>query len=131
MDGKPLQLLLVKNPAGFRLSLASASAQHYATMIAINDQYADGRDVSWLWDVDFDSLREGGVDLVSGVRAWDMALRLDYDLVRVGGVEPDLEDALKQFIAQSGDRPMRIFCTYTAMLSLRKILGGMTHVAAI
>ena len=131
VDGKPLQLLLVKNPAGFRLSLASASAQDYATMIAINDQYADGRDVSWLWDVDFDSLREGGVDLVSGVRAWDMALRLDYDLVRVGGVEPDLEDALKQFIAQSGDRPMRIFCTYTAMLSLRKILGGMTHVAAI
>ena len=131
VDGKPLQLLLVKNPAGFRLSLASASAQDYATMIAINDQYADGRDVSGLWDVDFDSLREGGVDLVSGVRAWDMALRLDYDLVRVGGVEPDLEDALKQFIAQSGDRPMRIFCTYTAMLSLRKILGGMTHVAAI
>ena len=129
--GKPLQLRLVKNPAGCRLSLASASAQDYATMIAINDQYADGRDVSWLWDVDFDSLREGGVDLVSGVRAWDMALRLDYDLVRVGGVEPDLEDALKQFIAQSGDRPMRIFCTYTAMLSLRKILGGMTHVAAI
>ncbi|RLY95023.1 Mur ligase family protein [Kocuria tytonicola] len=131
VEDKPLQLLLVKNPAGFRLSLASASAQDYATMIAINDQYADGRDVSWLWDVDFDSLREGGVDVVSGVRAWDMALRLDYDLVRVGTVEPELEDALKQFIAQSGERPMRIFCTYTAMLSLRKILGGMTHVAAI
>ncbi|WP_144830579.1 Mur ligase family protein [Kocuria rhizophila] len=131
VEGKPLQLLLVKNPAGFRLSLASASAQAYATMIAINDQYADGRDVSWLWDVDFDSLREGGVDVVSGVRAWDMALRLDYDLVHVGEVEPDLEDALTRFIAQSGDRPMRIFCTYTAMLSLRKILGGMTHVAAI
>lgn len=131
VEGKPLQLLLVKNPAGFRLSLASASAEDYATMVAINDAYADGRDVSWLWDVDFDSLRAGGVDIVSGVRAWDMALRLDYDLVDVGSVEPDLEAALQQFIANSGDRPMRIFCTYTAMLSLRKILGGMTHVDAI
>ena len=131
VDGKPLQLLLVKNPAGFRLSLASASAEDYATMVAINDAYADGRDVSWLWDVDFDSLRSGGVDIVSGVRAWDMALRLDYDLVAVRSVETDLETALKQFIAGSGNRPMRIFCTYTAMLSLRKILGGMTHVDAI
>lgn len=131
VEGKPLQLLLVKNPAGFRLSLASASADDYATMIAINDAYADGRDVSWLWDVDFDSLRAGGVDIVSGVRAWDMALRLDYDLVEVGSVETGLESALKQFIAGAGDRPMRIFCTYTAMLSLRKILGGMTHVDTI
>ena len=131
VQDKPLQLLLVKNPAGFRLSLASASAQDYATMIAINDQYADGRDVSWLWDVDFDALRDGGVDMVSGVRAWDMALRLDYDLVRVAAVEPGLEDALRRFIADSGERPMRIFCTYTAMLSLRRILGDMTHVAAI
>lgn len=131
VEGKPLQLLLVKNPAGFRLSLASASADDYATMVAINDAYADGRDVSWLWDVDFDSLRAGGVDIVSGVRAWDMALRLDYDLVEVGSVEPDLETALKKFIAGAGDRPMRIFCTYTAMLTLRKILGGMTHVDAI
>ncbi|MBD2761505.1 DUF1727 domain-containing protein [Kocuria sp. cx-116] len=131
VDGKPLQLLLVKNPAGFRLSLASASADEYATMIAINDAYADGRDVSWLWDVDFDSLRDGGVDMVSGVRAWDMALRLDYDLVPVRSVETDLDTALQQFIAGAGDRPMRVFCTYTAMLSLRKTLGGMTHVDAI
>ena len=100
-------------------------------MVAINDQYADGRDVSWLWDVDFDSLAPGGVDIVSGVRAWDMALRLDYDQVAVRAVEPDLEAALTTFIAGAGQRPMRIFCTYTAMLSLRKILGGMTHVDAI
>ena len=131
VDGKPLQLLLVKNPAGFRLSLASASADNYATMIAINDAYADGRDVSWLWDVDFDSLRDSGVDIVSGVRAWDMALRLDYDLVALRSVETDLDTALQQFIAGAGDRPMRVFCTYTAMLCLRKILGGMTHVDAI
>ena len=131
LDDRPLQLLLVKNPAGFRLSLASASSEDYATMIAINDQYADGRDVSWLWDVEFESLRAGGVDMVSGVRAWDMALRLDYDLVEVRDVEPDLGAALHRFVAGAGTRPMRIFCTYTAMLSLRKTLGGMTRMAEI
>ena len=51
-------------------------------MICINDEYADGRDMSWLWDVDFTSLRGTGVAMVSGVRAWDMALRLEYDARR-------------------------------------------------
>ena len=53
-------------------------------MIAINDDYADGRDVSWLYDVSFESLRDHGVALTSGVRGWDMALRLQYDDVPVG-----------------------------------------------
>ena len=48
-------------------------------MIAINDQYADGRDMSWLWDVDFTPLKQAGVSIVTGVRATDMALRLSYD----------------------------------------------------
>lgn len=131
VDGRPLQLLLVKNPAGFRLSLASARPGDYATMISINDEYADGRDVSWLWDVDFHSLREGGVDVVSGTRAWDMALRLDYDEVPVRDVVPDLGDALTGFIAGAGDRPMRIFCTYTSMLALRRELSRVAEVAEI
>ena len=63
-------------------------------MIAINDEYADGRDMSWLWDVDFTCLRGEGVAVVTGVRAWDMALRLRYDEVPVGTVEPDLGRAL-------------------------------------
>ena len=64
---------------GFRLSLASFKPEGCDTMICINDEYADGRDMSWLWDVDFTSLRGTGVKAVSGVRAWDMALRLEYD----------------------------------------------------
>ena len=76
VDGLPLDLVLVKNPSGFRLGLKSFPAAGYATMIAINDNYADGRDMSWLWDVEFDTLREGGVDQLSGSRAYDMALRL-------------------------------------------------------
>ena len=131
VNGRPLQLLLVKNPSGFRLSLASANADDYATMITINDQYADGRDVSWLWDVDFDSLRGTGVQMVSGVRAWDMALRLEHDGVKVGEVDENLADALKQFIASSGNAPMRIFCTYTAMLALREELAKITDVEKV
>ena len=58
-------------------------------MIAINDNYADGRDMSWLWDVEFDSLREGGVDQLTGSRAYDMALRLQYDDVGSARSQPD------------------------------------------
>ena len=131
VNGRPLQLLLVKNPSGFRLSLASANADDYATMITINDQYADGRDVSWLWDVDFDSLKKTGVQMVSGVRAWDMALRLEHDGVTVDEVNENLADALKGFIASSGNAPMRIFCTYTAMLALREELAKITDVERV
>lgn len=131
VNGRPLQLLLVKNPSGFRLSLASAHSQDYATMITINDQYADGRDVSWLWDVDFHDLHETGVTMVSGVRAWDMALRLEHDGVKVEDVYEDLNEALRVFIKKSGASPMRIFCTYTAMLALREELAKITDVERV
>lgn len=65
-------------------ALASFPPEGADTMIAINDQYADGRDMSWLWDVDFTSLRPTGVAMVSGVRAWDMALRLEYSKIAGG-----------------------------------------------
>ena len=68
----------------------TAQLKEQTVMIAINDEYADGRDMSWLWDVDFTCLRGEGVAVVTGVRAWDMALRLRYDEVPIGVVEPDL-----------------------------------------
>lgn len=131
LDGQPLELVLVKNPAGFRLGLASFDAEGVAVMIAINDQYADGRDMSWLWDVDFASLEPGGVETVSGTRAWDMALRLEHDDVRVGVVEEDLGTALTQFRERSHGRPRRIYCSYTAMLGLRSKLATLTEVEEI
>ena len=136
LDGRPVQLSLVKNPAGFRMSLLSAAAQAQSgevVVVAINDEYADGRDMSWLWDVDFAALRPGGVAVVTGVRAWDMALRLRYDDVEVTDVEPDLRKAvaLMRRVAADTDRPMRIFTTYTAMLALRSILGEMTDVEEV
>ncbi|MCT1606814.1 MurT ligase domain-containing protein [Nesterenkonia massiliensis] len=128
VGGQPLDLVLVKNPAGFRLGLSSFSAEGVATMIAINDNYADGRDMSWLWDVSFDSLAAGGVKMVSGVRAYDMGLRLAYDDVDVTALEPNLKSALEAFLAAHPEEPKRIFCTYTAMLALRKHLSAYTEV---
>jgi lipid II isoglutaminyl synthase (glutamine-hydrolysing) len=131
IDGQPLELVLVKNPSGFRLSLSSFKPAGYQTMIAINDNYADGRDMSWLWDVDFDSLQPSGVSIVSGIRAYDMALRLQYDEVATTHVEPDLASGLQHFITSSTGMPKRIYCTYTAMLALRRELAKITDVETI
>ncbi len=124
VDGEPLELVLVKNPAGFTVALGTYGSTPVATMIAVNDNYADGRDVSWLYDVSFESLRERGVALTSGVRAYDIALRLQYDDVPVGAVEPDLARALARFLEEHPAEPRRVFCTYTAMMSLRRDLAA-------
>ena len=131
LNGQPLELVLVKNPAGFRLGLASFDPDGVAAMIAINDQYADGRDMSWLWDVEFGSLVASGVAMVSGTRAWDMALRLEHDDVAVAQVEEDLARALTVYLDSTPDQPRRIYCTYTAMLALRKELAELTDVEDI
>lgn len=149
LDGHDVQLSLVKNPAGFRMGLLTAEEAvrvggPETVMIAINDEYADGRDMSWLWDIDFSALREEGVAVVTGVRAWDMALRLRYDDVPVGIVEPDLDRAierLRKAAATDADkRPadghdsagsMRVFTTYTAMLALRARLARLTDVEEV
>lgn len=118
-NGSTVQLILVKNPAGFRQSLASYPALRHPTMIAINDNYADGRDTSWLWDVDFNTLKT--VAITSGTRAADIALRLSYDNIQVNDIQPNLESALRDFCANNTDNKL-IFTTYTAMLTLYKLL---------
>lgn len=131
VNNKPLELVLVKNPSGFQLGLESFSPEGYSTMIAINDNYADGRDMSWLWDVDFGSLAKTGVNYVSGIRAYDMALRLQYDEVPIKHVNTSLIKTLRQFILTSPDQPKRIYCTYTAMLSIRNELKKITSARTI
>ncbi|WP_445340791.1 MurT ligase domain-containing protein [Bifidobacterium sp. ESL0820] len=126
--GAPVELVLVKNPMGFRLALSSFNPAGQDTMIAIRDEYADGRDMSWLWDVDFTSLRDTGVAMVSGTRAYDMALRLAYDQVPTEAIETDLDRALTAFLEVHPGRPKRIYCTYTSMLRLRSALGRITSV---
>lgn len=129
LHGVPIELILVKNPSGFRLALLSFARSQAAMMIAINDNYADGRDMSWLWDVDFSKIK--AVSTVSGIRAYDMALRLQYDEVPVEKVEPNLAKALDYFIDNNPDEPKQIFCSYTAMTTLRKLLSDKTEVEKI
>lgn len=132
VNGAPVELVLVKNPIGFRLALASDKPANHDTMIAICDEYADGRDMSWLWDVDFTSLSSTGVACVSGTRAWDMALRLQYDKVASRNVNTDLEEDVKAFVngdfSSDDKNAKRIYCTYTAMLRVRATLGQIASV---
>lgn len=127
----PVELILVKNPAGFRLALRTPMEKNTRTMIAINDDYADSRDMSWLWDVDYSPLAKSGVSVVSGMRAWDMALRLTYNNIQTGTIDQNLSTALDTFLADQPGAPKKIFCTYTAMLAIRHLLAQRTHVADV
>ncbi len=131
LNGQPLELVLVKNPSGFRLGLSSFSPEGYQTMIAINDNYADGRDMSWLWDVSFESLKKHGVAMVSGARCYDMAVRLQYDQVATKSASADLKTAFHKFIKDHPSTPKRIYCTYTAMLAIRREVGKLTGIKEI
>ena len=126
VEGRRLTLQLVKNPAGFRQTLRTLDhASPAAIVIAINDEYADGRDVSWLWDVDFVPTLAGRATRLStsGTRAADMAVRLRYDDIDVVEVEPDLEKAVRQAVStvDAGGHVV-VFSTYTAMWALHAVL---------
>jgi len=133
VSGTPVSILLIKNPAGANevlrtLMLESreggGEGEGIDLWIALNDRIADGRDVSWIWDADFELLA-GGVRRVvcSGTRAPEMALRLKYAGWPEGAIEvvPGIEASLDAAVA---DSPNRLFAlpTYTALLELRKLL---------
>jgi len=127
--GRDLRILLVKNPAGANevlRTLALEPGQHDLLGV-LNDQIADGRDVSWIWDADFELLA-GRIRRAtcSGSRAADLATRLKYagvDAERIR-VQPDLAAALEQAGADAPDEhaPLYALPTYTAMLALRDLL---------
>ncbi len=120
-------LALVKNPSGFRQSLESYDADNFDAMaFVINDAYADGRDVSWLWDVDFKKLPDGILKYIAGTRGSDMALRLKYD-ERPTEQHSSIRDLIDQLEKSSVESAI-IFCTYTAMLEIRNLLGARTEV---
>jgi lipid II isoglutaminyl synthase (glutamine-hydrolysing) len=129
VDGKPVSILLIKNPAGanevLRTLRLESDGADLDLLLALNDGIADGRDVSWIWDADFELLA-GAVRRVTcaGSRAAEMALRLKYagwpqDSITV---ESGIEAALEGAVADS-DGHLYALPTYTAMLELRKLLS--------
>jgi len=132
LNGQRLLLQLVKNPGGFRYSLMDiATVTPAEALIAINDDYADGRDVSWLWDVDFRSLGQWPVS-TTGTRAEDMALRLEYDGVAVRSCVPDMRTAVAELSKRHPEGATLVVCaTYTAMFEMRRILASMTEVSPV
>jgi lipid II isoglutaminyl synthase (glutamine-hydrolysing) len=119
-------ILLVKNPSSFVQTLKSTALGTYDTVtIMINDAYADSRDVSWLWDVEVAGFSKARKLLTAGTRGADMAVRLKYASV---AHEADLGDA-RQAVRRLGSLHGRhaVFCTYTAMLALRKELVRLGH----
>ncbi len=128
VDGRAVQVILAKNPAGvnqvIRTITADGAPKHLA--VFLNDDIADGRDISWIWDVDFELLSGNVASLVvSGRRAWDMALRLKYaGLGERPDVEHDAALALRRAIdATPEGGTLYVVPTYTAMLDARNILG--------
>ena len=119
--GKNIELILVKNPSGFQMSLNSLAKPEAKTLIAINDNYADGRDVSWLWDVNFKALETDEIFATTGSRSKDMANRLKYDEIKVRESESNIEKAVSSLLNSDGDIK-QIFSTYTAMLKIRQQL---------
>jgi lipid II isoglutaminyl synthase (glutamine-hydrolysing) len=126
---RDLRILLVKNPAGANEVLRTLALEpgEHDLLGVLNDNIADGRDVSWIWDADFELLT-GRVRrfTCSGTRAPELAVRLKYagiDPVTIR-VQPDLAAALRAAARDWPDpeAPLYALPTYTAMLSLRKIL---------
>jgi len=127
LGGRDLAILLVKNPAGANevlRTLALEEGEHDLLAI-LNDKTADGRDVSWIWDADFEVL-DGRVRRATcaGTRAAEMALRLKYAGIPEDRIEvvDDLPGALDRAAAADGPGPLFVLPTYTAMLALREEL---------
>lgn len=130
IDSTRLSILLIKNPAGanevLRTLLLEAGAEKLDLWIGLNDKIADGRDVSWIWDADFELLAAAVRRVTcAGTRAPEMALRLKYAgwPEEAIAVEPSVERSLDQALAASGERLFAL-PTYTALLELRKLLAG-------
>jgi UDP-N-acetylmuramyl tripeptide synthase len=132
LGGVELILTLAKNPTGFNevLRMLSSTGFDGPLVIGINDLHADGRDVSWLWDVDFELLAGRNAPVIAaGIRGHDLAVRMKYaglpdnllDAEVAGRPFPVVVDHLRA-TQQPGSRVF-VLLTYTAMLQLRRVLA--------
>ena len=133
VDGKKIKLLLSKNPAGFNASIrAVLDMKPKAILLALNDRIPDGRDVSWIWDVDFEMIPLSLPVVVTGDRVYDMALRIQYRDSKFESrntkqlvVEPNVRKAIHEALSmiKTGET-LYALPTYSAMLDIRKIVTG-------
>ena len=129
VNGREVLILLVKNPAGANEVLRTLTLEdgQLDLWLALNDRIADGRDVSWIWDADFELLAGRVANVTcSGTRAEEMALRLKYAGIDAQpAIDRDLAASLDAAVAR-GDRSRPLFAlpTYTALLELRDGLAS-------
>ncbi|WP_298838683.1 Mur ligase family protein [Clostridium sp.] len=127
IDGTEVKIILVKNPAGYdeAVNTINLDKRKINLSLLLNDNYADGKDVSWIWDVNFERLTSLDVNkvMISGIRLYDMAIRL-----KVAGFSSDSfllcsdEETLLKEIKSCKGEIVYILATYTAMINLRKFL---------
>lgn len=121
INGHSTLIQLIKNPTGASEVLKTVDLQSNI-LIAINDNYADGRDISWLWDSDFEQLKNAEkLIITSGTRANDMATRLKYAGIPANNIiiEPDIKQAIEK--ACVNDEKVTILPSYTALLKINKM----------
>ncbi len=121
--GRELRLCLIKNPIGASETLKMVSNDPRARfLVIVNDNYADGRDVSWLWDADFEQTSQlAGSVLAAGSRGADLAIRLDYAGHKNIQLFRDYKQALRALVEESDpSENLYVLPTYTALLALRK-----------
>lgn len=127
ISGTKVMLNLAKNPAGFNQNIAAVMTDTSPKdiIILINDNSQDGTDVSWLWDVDFDRLKDADAASITvcGLRCQDMRLRLKYVDIP-SDLEPDIEKAITAKI-QNGTKNLYVLVNYTGLYSTHNILKKM------
>ena len=139
LHGRRVVLALAKNPASLTESEAIAAAQKPdGILLGLSDEPADGRDVSWIWDVDFDALSAVPMIGLTGTRADDLALRFKYSARAVAGrwpivaTEPHVDRALEAMLGRvPRGGTLIVLATYTALLGIRRSLHRRGVVSAI
>jgi UDP-N-acetylmuramyl tripeptide synthase len=133
INGKTVKLFLSKNPAGFNATLRAVLEMNpKVILLALNDKIPDGRDVSWIWDVDFDMIRKECIVVVTGDRTFDMALRMQYtkdnqikSKKQTLFVISDIKQAVTKGLSLTANKDkLYVLTTYSAMLDIRKIITG-------
>ncbi|MBE6049097.1 MAG: Mur ligase family protein [Clostridium sp.] len=133
IDNKKAKIILVKNPAGYNQALETLclNKENFSTLFMLNDNYADGTDVSWIWDVNFEKLSSLPIKdvFISGTRLYDMAVRLKTAGLNTDSfiIEEDYE-LLTEKIKNSSTERVYILATYTAMINYRKYLHSKGYI---